>query len=148
MISVNGTLFGTTAWGGNRATNLGDGTVFSISANGSETVLHRFTGTDGANPNAGLIDVNGTLYGTTTSGGTNNDGTVFSISASGTEKVLHSFGGSDGIRPKRLDRREGHALRDHDRRRRVHLLHKSPDQLWNCLQHEYVRRGESVAQFR
>ena len=102
LISVNGTLFGTTAWGGNQATNLGDGTVFSISTNGSETVLHRFTGTDGANPNAGLIDVNGTLYGTTTSGGTNNDGTVFSISASGTEKVLHSFGGSDGIGPNAL----------------------------------------------
>ncbi|MGA7355947.1 MAG: choice-of-anchor tandem repeat GloVer-containing protein [Candidatus Cybelea sp.] len=102
LISVNGTLYGTTAWGGNQASGLGDGTVFSISTNGSETVLHRFTGTDGAHPNAGLIDVNGTLYGTTDAGGKNNDGTVFSISTSGAEKVLHSFGGPDGIGPNVL----------------------------------------------
>lgn len=31
------------------------------------------------NPNAGLIDVNGTLYGTTTYGGTYNNGTVFAL---------------------------------------------------------------------
>ena len=47
-----------------------------------------------------LIDVNGTLYGTTNFGGAYGPGTVFSISASGKEKVLHSFaGGSDGAGP-------------------------------------------------
>ncbi len=38
---------------------------------GREKVLYRFSGavTDGADSLAGLIDVNGTLYGTTSSGG-------------------------------------------------------------------------------
>jgi uncharacterized repeat protein (TIGR03803 family) len=92
LIDVNGTLYGTTAWGGSQASDLGDGTVFSISTKGNETVLHRFTGTDGAHPSAGLIAVNGALYGTTSSGGKFNDGTIFSMSTSGKENVLHSFG--------------------------------------------------------
>ena len=45
---------------------------------------------DGAGPMASLIDVNGTLYGTTSAGG--NGGTVFSFYPStGTETVLYSF---------------------------------------------------------
>ena len=47
---------------------------------------------DGEYPYAGLINVNGTLYGTTYFGGANDDGTVFSITTSGKETVLHSFG--------------------------------------------------------
>ena len=37
-----------------------------------------FDGSNGANPEAGLTDVNGTLYGTASGGGTNGDGTIFS----------------------------------------------------------------------
>jgi uncharacterized repeat protein (TIGR03803 family) len=79
LLNVNGTLFGTTANGGS---NGGEGTVFSITPSGSETVLHSFAGGsgDGANPIAGLINVKGTLYGTTSSGGANDYGTVFSLS--------------------------------------------------------------------
>jgi uncharacterized repeat protein (TIGR03803 family) len=65
-------------------------------------VLHKFGAEgDGFNPYSGLIDVNGTLYGTTANGGSQyNDGTLFLITPSGIETVLHSFGGgSDGIRP-------------------------------------------------
>jgi uncharacterized repeat protein (TIGR03803 family) len=65
-------------------------------------VLYRFAGSpDGSSPSAGLINVNGTLYGTTYSGGAYNDnGTVFSVSRSGKEKVLYSFRpGTDGARP-------------------------------------------------
>ncbi|HVR46752.1 MAG TPA: choice-of-anchor tandem repeat GloVer-containing protein [Candidatus Binatia bacterium] len=48
----------------------------------------------------GLIDINGTSYGTTETGGPDNDGSVHSISTTGTEKVLHGFGGrSDGTFP-------------------------------------------------
>jgi uncharacterized repeat protein (TIGR03803 family) len=74
----------------------GCGTVFSVTKGGSEKVLHRFSfgSGDGALPSAGLIDVNGTLYGTTEEGGTYGAGTVFSISTSGAENVLHSFGGA------------------------------------------------------
>ncbi|MFY9739997.1 MAG: choice-of-anchor tandem repeat GloVer-containing protein [Candidatus Cybelea sp.] len=51
---------------------------------------------DGANPYAGLVNINGTLYGTTAYGGANGDGTVFSITPSGTETVLYSFKGGLG----------------------------------------------------
>ena len=49
---------------------------------------------DGQQLKEGLTDVNGTLYGTTYSGGKHGDGTVFSISATGLEKVLYSFRGN------------------------------------------------------
>jgi uncharacterized repeat protein (TIGR03803 family) len=51
-----------------------------MSLNGSEKVLHSFGyGSDGATPLAGLIDVKGTLYGTTSAGGKDGDGTVFAL---------------------------------------------------------------------
>jgi uncharacterized repeat protein (TIGR03803 family) len=55
------------------------GTVFSITTSGTLTVLHRFGGSgDGDEPVAGLINVNGTLYGTTRAGGEKGGyGTVF-----------------------------------------------------------------------
>lgn len=96
LIDVNGTFYGTTADGG----GFGDGTVFSMSADGKEKILYRFRGgSDGAHPNADLINLNGTLYGTTEFGGSsgcwNQDGcgTVFSVTTTGQEKVLHSFTG-------------------------------------------------------
>jgi uncharacterized repeat protein (TIGR03803 family) len=67
-----------------------------------EMVLYNFTGgTDGAAPDDDLIDVNGTLYGTTGGGGTATSGTVFSITPSGKEAVLYSFKGgkTDGAHP-------------------------------------------------
>jgi len=46
----------------------------------TENVVYSFKGgSDGANPQAGLINVNGTIYGTTMNGGTSGMGTVFSI---------------------------------------------------------------------
>jgi uncharacterized repeat protein (TIGR03803 family) len=62
--------------------------------------LASFDGTDGANPQAALVQAtNGSLYGTTESGGTNGDGTVFEISPSGTLTTLHSFDETDGQFP-------------------------------------------------
>jgi uncharacterized repeat protein (TIGR03803 family) len=91
LIDVKGTLYGTTEYGGT-GTN---GTVFSVTTSGKETVLHSFaTGKDeddGDGPVARLIDVNGTLYGTTFAGGAYCCGTVFSITTGGTERVVHSF---------------------------------------------------------
>ncbi len=101
LIDVKGTLYGTTSYGG---AHIRHGTVFSITTSGTEKVLHSFgKGSDGMDPFAGLIDVKGTLYGTTTNGvARTSRGTVFSITTSGTEKVLHSFGkGSDGGFPLR-----------------------------------------------
>ncbi len=93
LTELNGTFFGTTYEGG----RYGEGTVFSISTTGTETVLHSFGGTtgDGAYPYAGLTNINGTLYGTTTKGGHSSYGcgcgTVYSVTPSGTENVIYSF---------------------------------------------------------
>ena len=56
---------------------------------------------DGRTPQAGLIDVNGTLYGTTSEGGSFGCGTVFQLSTSGKAyKILYNFrGGRDGANP-------------------------------------------------
>jgi uncharacterized repeat protein (TIGR03803 family) len=105
LIDVKGTLYGTTQGGGSHVGEAcikgGCGTVFSITPGGKETVLYSFRGgTDGEFPSAGLIDVNGTLYGTTSGGaGQYGDGTVFSVTPGGNEKVLHNFGGADGQEP-------------------------------------------------
>ena len=66
------------------------------------TVIHNFTGTDGADPLAGLtIDRGGRLYGTTYSGGAGY-GTVYMLAHNGSGwsfNSLYSFtGGSDGDR--------------------------------------------------
>ena len=70
---VRGNLYGTTREGGKGGCSYGCGTVFRLSRNGIEEVLHRFTGgADGATPYAGLVVDNKALYGTTFVGGAYN----------------------------------------------------------------------------
>jgi uncharacterized repeat protein (TIGR03803 family) len=82
LINVGGILYGTTYGGGGAETGgCGCGTVFSVTTAGVETVLYDFGGNnngDGEFPYASLINVGGTLYGTTSVGG-DYRGTVFSI---------------------------------------------------------------------
>ncbi|MGB6519276.1 MAG: choice-of-anchor tandem repeat GloVer-containing protein [Candidatus Cybelea sp.] len=111
LIDVKGTLYGTASLGGKKGKpkcsfGFGCGMVYSISTTGILNVLHQFTaGSDGANPATGLVDVNGTLYGTTNEGGGSGCGgsgcgTVYSVRPGGAEKVLYRFsGGSDGSDP-------------------------------------------------
>jgi uncharacterized repeat protein (TIGR03803 family) len=102
LINVNGTLYSTTLGGGVYGSTYGDGTAFSITTSGSLTTLHSFgSGTDGIYPYAPLLNVKGTLYGTTSAGGAYGKGIIFSMSRTGAdEKVLHSFGHShDGSTP-------------------------------------------------
>jgi uncharacterized repeat protein (TIGR03803 family) len=99
LINVKGSLYGTTSEGGASSY----GTVFKLSMSGKEGVIHNFKGAsgDGASPGGGLLDVRGTLYGTSGGGGASDRGTVYAITTSGTETVLHSFGGSgDGASPE------------------------------------------------
>jgi len=72
---VEGNLYGTTYNGGDFSGSLcadvGCGVVFKLYPTGKEIAIHAFTGgTDGANPNAGLLqDEKGNLYGTASDGG-------------------------------------------------------------------------------
>jgi uncharacterized repeat protein (TIGR03803 family) len=101
LLNVGGTLYGTASTSGPKPGYRG-GTVFSLSRSGNLRVLHGFANQyDGSFPEASLINVKGTLYGTTAKGGTYGLGTVFSVTTNGAEQVLHSFGHkSDGSQPE------------------------------------------------
>lgn len=101
LFDQSGDIFGTTA----DYLQFGSlGTVFELTPSGggwTKSFAHRFTGSDGQYPAAGVIfDQSGDLYGTTYYGGAHGDGAVYELTPSGsgwTEKVLYSFqGGSDG----------------------------------------------------
>jgi hypothetical protein len=121
-----GNLYGATTFGGGKGTTCDAfyqycGAVFELSpprtkgGKWTEKVLHGFrSGTDGANPNGGLVsDGQGNVYGTTYGGGnesgecgTGGCGTAFELKpplqkgGAWTEKQLHVFtGGNDGARP-------------------------------------------------
>jgi uncharacterized repeat protein (TIGR03803 family) len=66
-----------------------------------ETVLRSFSfGRKGARPSAGVVrDAAGSLYGTTSFGGSANLGTVYKVDTAGHLTVLHSFTGADGSNP-------------------------------------------------
>jgi uncharacterized repeat protein (TIGR03803 family) len=90
-------LYGTAAQGG----GAGYGSVFRLNTDGTcFTNLHNFSvGSDGINPNAGVIVSGNTLYGTAPSGGAEGAGMVFKLNIDGTGYTnLHSFygGSNDG----------------------------------------------------
>ena len=99
----DGYFYGTTEGGG--ATNYDNsGTVFKISTTGALSNLYSFTGYDGAQPSAGLVQgADGNFYGTTLKGGTFGDdfadtrGTVFRIGTNGVLTGLFSFGFNAGF---------------------------------------------------
>jgi uncharacterized repeat protein (TIGR03803 family) len=113
LIQLGGKLYGLTEQGGRSANCYGGcGTVFSFNlSTGIERVVYSFqAGTNGALPSAGLVNVAGTLYGTTYYGGPGNCpdgfvagcGTVFSFNPkTDAEQILYAFqGGTDGANPQ------------------------------------------------
>jgi uncharacterized repeat protein (TIGR03803 family) len=97
-LDAAGNIYGTTASGG--ATN--QGTVFRLAAGATSiTTLASFTGPNGSMPYAPLvIDTEGNLFGTASSGGAGGRGTIFKVAA-GTNAVttLADFGNTTGYTP-------------------------------------------------
>ncbi|HEY1707104.1 MAG TPA: choice-of-anchor tandem repeat GloVer-containing protein [Rhizomicrobium sp.] len=79
---AKGDLFGTTSQGsGSGCGGTGCGTIFRLKPDGTFKTLHIFKEeTDGGTPDAGLImDADGNLYGTASSGGPHGSGTIFEL---------------------------------------------------------------------
>ena len=94
LLYHGGALYGTTQLGGNTTgvcAPYGCGTVFQLTYGGKYNVLHRFNGTDGEQPNGALIEVNGTLYGTTEFGSPGGGGTLFAVDTTGKFSVVQNF---------------------------------------------------------
>ena len=97
---ADGKFYGTTYDGGAYL----EGTVFSVTAQGSYTTLHSFFDEDGEYPAAALIQgTDGNFYGTTSIGGAGDCsvgcGTVFRINCAGKFSVLNSLSLGDGQSP-------------------------------------------------
>jgi uncharacterized repeat protein (TIGR03803 family) len=103
----SGNLYGTSVEGGDTSCTGGCGVVFKLAHSGGVlSVIHKFHGPDGANPESTLVfDSAGNLFGTTNLGGTAGSGTVFELSPNTggwTFSSLYSFRGSfsgDGAGP-------------------------------------------------
>ena len=71
--------------------------VFKITTSGVFSTLYKFSRSDGADPEAALVQASdGNFYGTTLSGGINNYGTVFRLTPAGSLTVLYEFSSADG----------------------------------------------------
>lgn len=94
----DGSLYGATFQGGAN----GQGTLFRLLTNGVLTTLHSFGGSnDGAKPYAGPVwGADGSLYGTTSFGGSNGVGTIYKLSTNGTYASLFSFSITNGAYPQ------------------------------------------------
>jgi uncharacterized repeat protein (TIGR03803 family) len=106
LTDIGGTLYGTTSAGGSGTCTGGCGTVFRLVPSGIQLVYSFKGGSDGAAPEAAVVGIDGTIYGTTSAGGTGGCsgqsplagcGTVFKMTPEGAKTTLYSFrGGADG----------------------------------------------------
>jgi uncharacterized repeat protein (TIGR03803 family) len=117
-LDKQGNLYGMSPFGGQpncglNSFGLGCGTLFKLTPAGDFTVLHVFNGTDGMQPEGGVVlDGKGNLYGTANFGGELSCqslgygyaepgcGTVYKLDSRGNFTVLHTFTGpGDGSFP-------------------------------------------------
>jgi uncharacterized repeat protein (TIGR03803 family) len=97
LINLNGSLYGTTYYGGRAPADYG--TVYKLSS-GVEHIVCSFESSQGEYPYAGAVALNGKLYGTTYQGGKHGYGSVYSCTTSGKVNNLHNFALSpDGAYP-------------------------------------------------
>jgi uncharacterized repeat protein (TIGR03803 family) len=115
LVGADGSFYGTTPAGGTSG-YFSYGCVFKAGTNGTLTTIYHFgssnvwngTSLDGAQPYGGLVQgSDGSLYGTTSSGGPqfqpptySSSGIIFKMTTNGTLTTLYAFtGGSDGANP-------------------------------------------------
>ncbi|MBK8814282.1 MAG: hypothetical protein IPN42_01655 [Methylococcaceae bacterium] len=105
MLGLDGNFYGITTNG-----NIRGGTLFKMTPAGVTNVLHQFGSilNDGYSidnnvlrPTPPVQTVDGTLYGTTTSGGQNGYGVVYKLTVSGIYSIIHhfAFAVTDGSKP-------------------------------------------------
>ncbi|HEX4159103.1 MAG TPA: choice-of-anchor tandem repeat GloVer-containing protein, partial [Rhizomicrobium sp.] len=88
-LGATGNIYGTTDYGGANTY----GTIFEITPDGKESLLHSFGGAgDGSTPDGAVtIESNGDMYGTTSYGGSSENGVIWKLAADGTYTVVHNF---------------------------------------------------------
>ena len=111
-VGTDGNLYGLTAIGGDTLIDQitfeplapnGAGTVFRLTTGGTFTSLAQLTGKTGARlgtiPSGGLLSASdGSLYGTTTAGGSAGSGTLFKITQAGVFTSLYEFKGTGTVK--------------------------------------------------
>ena len=98
IVGVDGNFYGTTS-GTNTTGQYGSVYKFTASPFKFSPPLHDFVNTDGASPDAPLMQgSNGNFYGVTQSGGSSgaSTGNIFKITSSGAFNVLFTFNGNNG----------------------------------------------------
>ncbi len=103
-LGLDGNFYGTTLHGGDGICQFTCGTLFKITPDGRLTTIYLFSGDDGSNPVAGLIQgADGNFYGTTVAGGNHGNGTLFRVTSKGKLTTLYTFCSqpncSDGDQP-------------------------------------------------
>jgi len=89
VVGNDGLLYGMASAGGGFG---GFGSVFKMTTNGVLTTFAALNGTNGGNPQAGLVLApDGNFYGTSPEGGTNGQGNVFRVTPAGVVTSLISF---------------------------------------------------------
>lgn len=103
----DGSLNGTTTYGGSSSCTLGCRTILRLIPGGAFTTVYGFAEPPGGSyPVGRLIQAaDGSLYGTTEEGGFRTAcafgcGTVFKITPGGTFTTLHNFAATDGFSPQ------------------------------------------------
>ncbi|OYV02141.1 MAG: hypothetical protein CFE26_22370, partial [Verrucomicrobiales bacterium VVV1] len=98
VLAGDGNYYGTSSDGGKS----GFGTVFKLTPAGVRTTIVDFTGPAGSRPGSAPVTgltlaADGSLFGTTSSGGTDDFGTLFKVTTAGVFTPIVSFTGISGV---------------------------------------------------